>query len=62
MRYGRRRVISASSSRIRPRRAGVKPITERTSVVLPAPFRPRIPTMAARGISSDTPWRMWLSP
>ena len=44
------------------RRAGVKPITERMSVVLPAPLRPRIATTWPAPTCSDTPCSTWLSP
>jgi len=40
---------------IEPVRRRINPITERISVVLPAPLRPITPTMALVGTSSDTP-------
>src|SRR5437870_7237183 len=42
---------------MRPRRAGVKPLTERISVVLPIPLRPRIVTTWPGATGSDTPCR-----
>ena len=48
-------VMSRSLKRTWPRRGGVKPMMERISVVLPMPFRPRMPTTWPFSIRSETP-------
>ncbi len=38
------------------------PITERSVVVLPAPFLPMSVTTSPASTEIETPWRMWASP
>jgi len=62
MRWGSSPVTSRPSKLTRPRRGGVRPITERSVVVFPAPLRPMRTVTAPRGTPSDTPRRTWLLP
>src|SRR5439155_16858102 len=41
---------------------GVRPMIDRTVVVLPMPFLPISVTISPGAIASDTPWRMRLDP
>ena len=61
-RKGAHAVTSFPLKLTRPRRGGEKPTTERMSVVLPMPLRPRMATTSPGATSSETPCRMWLSP
>jgi len=56
------RVMSAPSKRTLPRRAGVRPSAERSSVVLPAPFGPSSATTSPRSTASETSNSAWVSP
>ncbi len=54
--------MSRPSKRIVPARAGVKPMIERTVVVLPMPLRPISVTISPGAIGSETPNSTWLRP
>src|SRR6185437_4557873 len=56
------RSTSMSSKRIAPAPARNSPISVLSSVVLPAPLRPRIATAPRLGTTSDTPNSTWLRP
>jgi hypothetical protein len=49
------RVTSAPLNTILPRRGGLKPTTDFTSVVLPTPFRPSKPRICPSSSFSDSP-------
>ncbi len=53
--YGGRPASGAPRKRMSPSRGGVRPATERMSVVLPMPLRPRIATIEPSRTSSDSP-------
>ena len=52
--------IGSPAKRMWPERGGVKPITERISVVLPTPLRPSSAVTRPLSARSETPCRMWL--
>ena len=62
MRYGGQRVMVSPRKRTAPRRGGVKPMMERTSVVLPTPFRPRMASTSPSPTRSVMPCSTWLAP
>src|SRR5260221_3400436 len=55
-------VIGAPWMRTSPARGGVKPSSERSSVVLPMPLRPMSPTVSPGRTAKSTPCRIWLWP
>ena len=62
MRKAGQRSVRCPSKAIAPERGGVKPMIERTVVVLPMPLRPSSVTTSPRLTSSDMPNSAWLSP
>src|SRR4051794_40387342 len=62
MRNGGNAPMSRPSKRIEPAVAGVRPMIERTVVVLPMPFRPIRVTISPADTASDMPNSTWLSP
>ena len=62
IRYGGRPATGTPSRRTVPARRASRPVTARSSVVLPAPFGPRSATTSPAPTSSETPRRTRASP
>src|SRR6185437_6103998 len=62
MRYDGKPRMSEPANRMTPARAGVRPMMERTVVVLPMPLRPISVTISPEATVSVRPNRTWLRP
>ena len=59
---GKSTCMNVTMGLLAPRRGGRRPIVTFMQVDLPAPLRPRRPSMRASPSSNDTSPRTWLSP